>query len=337
MKTILFFLFSVGVANAQISDFKAVDFTQADHMAKLYEGEGLDNMPALVYKLTNTLTSPIEKFRAIYMWVCNNIACDINQDNTVTRKRQVFKNDSLGYVNWNNTYKKKAFKKLLKHNKTMCTGYAYLIKELCFLAQIDCVIINGYGRTANANVESLELVNHSWNAVNLNNKWYLCDATWSSGYNLIGSGFIKSYNDGYFLTNPELFALNHYPVDKKWLLNNDKKMSEYVLAPLVYGHTFRYGVEPVSPDKLHVQAIVDDEIDFRFKALNGINPETLAMVRFVGDDLVKLKIYDVVKEQDQISFKCQFKRKGVFDAHLKINDDIIATYVVEVATNKKSQ
>ena len=73
----------------------------------------------------------------------------------------------------------------------MCTGYAYLIKEMCFIADLDCEIIDGYARAFDANVNGLESLNHSWNAVKLNNKWYLCDATWSSGYMVNNSLFVK--------------------------------------------------------------------------------------------------------------------------------------------------
>src|SRR5690606_12898203 len=127
-----------------------------------------------------------------------------------------------------------------KNKKTMCTGYAYLIKEMCFLANIESKIIDGYGRTTASNVDSLETINHSWNAVKLNNKWYLCDATWSSGYTLNNYLFIKDYNDGYFLTDPILFATNHYPIDKKWFLNITLEQSEFESPPLVYGELFKH-------------------------------------------------------------------------------------------------
>jgi len=197
---LLFLLFSLNIINAQIADFKNINFTKADNIAKLNQGEDLENLPLLCYKLTSKLPTKVEKFRAIYTWVCLNITGDSNQNNAVSRMRKKLKNDRLALVKWNSIYKKKAFKKLLKHHKTMCTGYAYLIKELAYLADIECKIIDGYGRTINTNIDSLESVNHSWNAVKLNNKWYLCDATWSSGYLDGNSKFIADYNDGYFLS-----------------------------------------------------------------------------------------------------------------------------------------
>ena len=39
-----------------------------------------------------------------------------------------------------------------------------------------------------ANVGGTGVANHSWNAVQLNSNWYLCDATWSSGPARLGYG-----------------------------------------------------------------------------------------------------------------------------------------------------
>ena len=48
-------------------------------------------------------------------------------------------------------------------------------------ANIECVIIDGYGKTAQNPIDTHSTPNHSWNAVKLNGDWFLCDATWSAG------------------------------------------------------------------------------------------------------------------------------------------------------------
>lgn len=326
---ILFSVFIFNNVNAQVSDFKAINFNRADNIAELNRGSSLKNLPLLAHKLTHQLPTDVEKFRAIYSWVCNNISGDLNQHNKVKGKRKKFKNDSLDYLKWNNQYKKTAFKKLLKYKKTMCTGYAYLIKELCFLANIECEIIDGYGRSASSNVETFEMANHSWNAVKLNNKWYLCDATWSSGY-FVYNLFIKDYNEGYFLTDPILFAKNHYPINKKWLLNDTLIPSEFVTSPIVYGETFKHKIIPVSPSKLNTLKTINDEINFSFKTLEDISEDKISLIYYSGNNELKLKIYDLKNENGTLSFKHQFKLKGHYDLHLKINNDIVATYTIKV-------
>ncbi|MEO8772688.1 MAG: transglutaminase domain-containing protein [Gelidibacter sp.] len=327
---LLFSIFILNSTHAQVSDFKKIDFNKADKIAKLQEGHGLDNLPVLAHQLTSELDSEVEKFRAIYMWVCNNIKGDISQHNIVSRKRNKYKNDSISYLKWNNEYKKKTFKTLLKHQKTMCTGYAYLIKELCFIANIESEIIDGYGRTVNSNIFNLDMANHSWNAVKLNNKWYLCDATWSSGYSLENSIFIKDYNDGYFLTDPILFARNHFPLDKKWFLDNILADTEFVAAPLVYGETFKHQIIPLSPATMHIKTTTHNEISFSFKTPHHISKDRINLVQYYGNNEKIFPIYAIRNENDLISFDYTFEKKGTYDVHLKIDNDIVATYIIQI-------
>lgn len=315
---------------AQVSDFKTIDFSKADNIAKLNEGKGLENLSLLTHQLTAKLPTEVEKFRAIYVWVCNNIKGDNKQHNTVYKFRKKFINDSASYLKWNEDYKKEAFKKLLKHKKTMCTGYAYLIKEMCYLANIESVIVNGYGRSVVSNINNLEVENHSWNAVKLNNKWYLCDATWSSGYiNEIGS-FVKEYNDGYFLADPILFAKSHYPSEKKWQLVSPVSANEFTAAPLIYGETFRHHILITSPSEMELNKAKKEEITFSFSTTKKIATSRIALVYYVGNKELKCTIYDIKNKDGQVSFKYTFKNKGFYDTHLKIDKDIVASYIVRV-------
>jgi len=336
MKTrllILILLFFNSFLYAQVSDFKHIDFTRANTLAKLNNGASIENLPLLAYKLTHKLPTKVEQFRAIYSWVCSNIEGDNNQQNKIERKRRKYTKDSISLLQWNTDYKKIVFRKLLKTKKTMCTGYAYLIKELCFLTGIECVIVDGYGRTISTNVKKLELANHSWNAVKLNNKWYLCDATWSSGYLDEMSGFVKDYNDGYFLTDPVLFGNNHYPLKEDWLLNNTLSVSNFVKAPLVYGEAFKHDILVVSPEKMNVSIPKNKEISFSFKSIKDITCKNVALVYCLGIEEKKCAIYDIKNKNGLISFKYRFKHKGNYDVHLKINNDIVATYTVKVTKN----
>mgnify|MGYP000135565895 CR=1 FL=1 len=90
MKNIFLFLavFVCNSALTQVSDFKSSDFTIADNRAKLFKGAPLDNLPLLAHRLTFNLRTDVEKFRAIYSWVCTNVKGDVNQHQKVTRKRK---------------------------------------------------------------------------------------------------------------------------------------------------------------------------------------------------------------------------------------------------------
>ena len=158
---------------AQISDFKNINFKNADKIAFDYKGNDLSNLPGLAYNLTHNLSSDVEKFRAIYLWVSTNIEGDYDGFRKNIAKRSKYKNDSLEQYKWNKSFSNQVFKKLAKEKKTICTGYAYLVKNLANLANIKCEIIDGFGRNESTEASKSKFPNHSWNAVQINNKWYL--------------------------------------------------------------------------------------------------------------------------------------------------------------------
>ncbi len=326
----LSFLFLNQFLLGQVSDFENIDFTKANNTAKLYNGASLENLPILAHNLTYKLPTDVEKFRAIYLWVCQNIKGDKIQFKKVAAKQEEFKNDPKAFIKWNLGFKKHAFEKLLKQKKTMCTGYAYLIKELCFLANIKSVIINGYARDAEVNIAKFEYVNHSWNAVQLNNKWYLCDATWSSGYLDELNSFVTDYNDGYFLTDPFLFGKSHFPSDQKWTLFANANAQKFITEPLVYAETYRHSITPTNPETMDVQTIKKRKLVFSFKTDKKIHNDSIALVRYTGLKEKKLNITNLENTSNEVSFEYIFKSKGNYDTHLMINGDIVASYIVEV-------
>ncbi|SEL99828.1 hypothetical protein SAMN04487910_3855 [Aquimarina amphilecti] len=333
MKTSLYsflFLFFGNYLYAQVSDFKHIDFTRADNIAKLNNGASLENLPLLAHELTSSLPTEVEKFRAIYVWVCQNIKGDNTQFSKVNKKRKKLKHDSISFMRWNHEYKKIAFKKLLKRKKTMCTGYAYLIKELCYLSNITSESVDGYGRSVESNIKALDMANHSWNAVLLNNKWYLCDATWSSGYLNEYNVFVRAYNDGYFLADPLLFGKNHFPIKQKWLLNENITAVSFVNAPLVYGETFENHITPIYPKNMDLSINRDEEVTFSFKSNKNVLDKNIALIYYIGIEEKTLKIHNKQNADNIISFKHAFKNKGIYDTHLKINGDIVATYTIKV-------
>ncbi len=334
--TLLAFFFFC-ILNAQQSDFKHINFDKADSISHSLENHRLNNLPLLAYKLTSNLETQVEKFRAIYIWVCSNIESDYIFGEKTIRKRKKFKNDSISFYNWNNDVQASVFKRLLKDKKTICSGYAYLIKELSSLVDIPCEIINGYSRTVNTNVSKIDIPNHSWNTVKLNNKWYFIDATLASGYFYINENkFIKNYNDGYFLTEPELFSKSHFPLDEKWLLLKDKlTINKFVNAPLVYGSSYKYRVIPVSPQKLVTTISEGEKVDFSLKISNESKIDEVYLIISGGFRNERIKVSSKDFENGFLNFKYRFVKKGNYDVHIEMNKDIVVSYTVEVEKFKK--
>jgi hypothetical protein len=333
---LLFSILSNIAIYAQISDFNDADFRNADKIAYFQKGANLKNLPKLANDLTANLPTDLEKFRAIYKWVCSNIENDNDLFLKNKEKRNQLKNDSLKLTNWNNSFKSKVFSTLLNDHKTICTGYAYLIQTLSNLANINCVIIDGYGLTAANKEDKASIPNHSWNAVQLNNKWYLCDATWSSGYFDEGkSSFKYDYSGGYFLANPELFAKNHYPIDSNWLLTNgETDLNNFLSAPLVYNEIFNYEIIPIEPLKMHIEVEKNKETSFLLKYLKPINLNQITIELVSGTDSQTVKPTIIQLKENILEIKYTFKNRGLFDVHIRIDDSIILTYVVNVKKGK---
>ena len=332
LRYILVFIFAFQ-SNAQISDFNTIDFQNADRIALECKNEGLNNLPQLSYQLTANLTTDVERFRAIFMWVCGNIANDYDLFSKNMRKRQRFKNDSVKLKNWNYKLRKVVFKKLLEDNKTLCTGYAYLIKELSSLANIECEIVHGFGRTSTINVEKLEIPNHSWNAVKLDGKWYLSDPTWASGIpNPVTSFFEFNYNDGFFLSNPKLFAINHYPEDKKWLLLDGDKPSfkSFKEAPIIYGKAYTNLNVHNAPKKMHNTIQKHEKVIFKFQLQKSVTTEEISLLIDNGNSSKKIHPEITSIKDQSLIVEYEFEKSGFYDVHFLIGPDLISTYTFKV-------
>ena len=320
------------ILNAQQSDFKHINFKKADSIAQALQGASLNNLPFLAHKLTHNLNTQVEQFRAIHTWVCSNIEADHYFGDKTIRKRKKFKNDSVAFANWNKEELSGLYKRLKEHKKTICSGYAYLIKELSALTGITSRIVDGYSRTVSTNLHEMEIPNHSWNVVLLDGKWYVADATLASGFYFVNENrFVKDYNDGYFLADPNLFAKNHFPLEKKWLLTSTQlSTSEFVQAPLIYGKTYKYGVIPVLPSKLLTRVVIDDAVLFSLKIPNFKLVDTISM--FVSGGLTYEKIQASVENYDNglLTFSYRFTKKGRYDVHIRVDKDVLISYTVEV-------
>ena len=316
--------------SAQKSDFKTVDFQKADSVASYYKGHDLTNLPVLSYKLSSPLTTDVEKFRAIHSWVSNNIANDVEDYRINKKKREKFHDDPAALQEWNEKFREKVFAKLLKEKKTICTGYAYLIAELSGMAGISAQIIDGYGRTVTTSLEGKPIPNHSWNAVKLEGKWYLCDATWSSGgISLEKREFMPGYNDGYFLAEPGLFALNHYPVDTAWLLTDPKiSFEDFMNSPLVYKYAFSNQIKPVQPTGMNIRLSQGKPVEFVFELGNAAVADQIS-IEINRGNYVKVMEPILEKVGQRYNFSFQPGLKGKFDLHVKVGEEYVISYNVE--------
>lgn len=318
-------------APAQSDPIRRTDFDQADSIAACYPGHSLINLKTLVEKLTRPLPTEVEKFRAIYLWICLNI----DNDYAMAEKRMRMHKKHLSasaQAALDKSFNQKSFKRLKDDHKTICTGYAYLVHEMAILAGIPCEMINGYGRNSTSNVEGPPILNHTWNSVKLNGHWYLCDATWSSGFvNGSTKQFVKKYNDIYFLTNPTLFLQNHYPLDTTWMLvENKPTLQEFLNRPLAYSHALTYAVDHVYPMTFHITTAKKEPVAFQFQT-NPHNPPENASLLIVSNtqtaDMIPVLPHGA---EGVYRVDYRFNHTSRYTAHLLINNEYTYTYRIQV-------
>jgi hypothetical protein len=317
------------VLYGQLPDFTGTDFTRADSIAQLYPGHPLKDLKVLSDKLTSPLSTDVEKFRSVFKWVCLNVEIDYTLFAENKDKREKLGGEEL--AKWEKKFSTRVFSILAEHHRTVCTGYAYLVKELAFHAGLDCRIVNGYARHAQANIGGNGIINHSWNAIELEGKWYLCDPTWSSGI-IDGErrAFIRKFDDAYFLASPSLFGRSHYPVDPQWiLLENKPTLQTFLNAPLVYIGSFRYDVEPLAPTLFDMQIERGSSVTFRFTKGCGRKFSELAFY------LENFRTTDAFTEEQDGSVTTytvdhNFSHKGKYAVHILMDGNPVLSYRVRV-------
>jgi hypothetical protein len=107
-------------------------------------------------------------------------------------------------------------------------GYAALFKQMCEIAKLEAVVVDGYSKGTATSVPDLSAPDHSWNAVKIEAQWYLLDATWGSSL-LQRDEDYTTISEDYFLSPPEDFILTHLPNLPMWqLLDCPIQAADYV-------------------------------------------------------------------------------------------------------------
>lgn len=134
----------------------------------------------------------MDKLSAIYSWIVTNIRYD---------------KDSMYHINWS-MYPDEKIAATLRRKRGVCENYAALFTDIAMKCGFRSFVVSGYTKQSG----SVNSAGHSWCAVSLENKWYLCDPTWDAGF---------SGKAMYFLVSPVQFIQTHMPFDPLWqLLDN---------------------------------------------------------------------------------------------------------------------
>ncbi len=236
---LLIFIFSVF---CEARDFKNVDkYARSVKKSSDYR--------QLAKKLVKPFTQEVDKARAIFVWIAHNIEYDIRKAKK-NRKSKITGRNKREIERKRQRIRLKKVQKAYISGKGVCEEYSLLFNEMCKAVGLKSEYIVGYARFSPKEIgKKPNSINHAWNAVKINGSWKLVDVTWAAGIvDLKKSTFTKDFSDFFFLTDPELFILNHYPKNPKWqLLNKRIDKRKFSSFPHIHSIFYKYGVKNFTP------------------------------------------------------------------------------------------
>jgi len=215
-------------------------------------------LPAVVSSLTGGISDQFLKAKTLHDWICDNIAYDVNMyfSGRITAQ---------DYIS------------VLKKKLAVCSGYTNLFNQMCKLAGMESIGINGYSKGFGYTGKIGKNTDHAWNAINIGNKWYLIDVTWDAG-SLDQKTFIKRYSTEWLFLDSRPFLYSHLPEEDAYqyyapILTADDFMRE----PYIAGIFFQYGLF-LKADKPEYNNVIDGTFTFDI-GLSNANTNIFSALR----------------------------------------------------------
>ena len=262
----------------------------------------------LVSYLEKMVDTDLEKARALYVWLADNIIYDAKSIN----KNKFGDNTALG---------------VLKSKKAVCEGYAKLFEFLGKKMGLNIRSVGGYSK--NDVLQEFwdfegEEGDHAWNVIKINEEWRVFDATWGAGNGEESRGkleFTKSYTDNWFNLSPYEAIFTHFPEDTSLILTAPrltlKKFESLQLIP-IYAFTSNL----MDAEESFVKAFKKSSANFPI--IYPVEPSEFQVLNAPKEfRLRKRKVHDF-----------EFLANGVVDIFLYEDDENIQRFVKDDMGNR---
>ena len=154
------------------------------------------------YKSPNSKYLDLDKYAIFFYYICTKMQYDIDEKNKDEKDLEKIFNSGLA-----NSFQ---FCKLFE---LMCKKNLLRVKHIAGFCKNKELPYFKIGTNS-------EKINHHWNAIFINNKWYFCDLTFGSGGIKPRGEFKKDhFNPFYFLTPANTLIETHRPIDDLWQLS----------------------------------------------------------------------------------------------------------------------
>lgn len=192
----------INLCGVNIFDDRCIDtlnpnfhnFDEKDNQIDSYDLDEYKKIREALDEIVDGITpsmSDIERFSVVYHRIAQKvskydspIASDpLSKEHAIYNAKKYHKSRNLsaglieqeGFDIYNNTID------TTLENRTVCAGYADILKNALTLAGVECIIDSGnarYNRTTGK-----KFGGHAWNKVKIDGKWYYADACWDAGKN----------------------------------------------------------------------------------------------------------------------------------------------------------
>lgn len=295
-------------------------FTVIDSKARSIQYTG-NSVQELANILSGYATTEEEKARIIYTWITHNISYD------VVALQNLFDR---------NIYPDVKVETVLNTRSTICSGYANLYQQLAQYMGLKSVIVVGYAKGIDYAVGNDNQVNHAWNAVKIDDDWYLIDTTWGSG-TVNDNVFNAKFNPYYFATKPQEFIYSHFPENAQWqLVNTPFAREQFDTFADVSPTLFQYDIELISHKNLQINT--DNRVNITLKAPKNV----VAIAQLKSNEKSLPENYTLVQKQgENIIVNSGFPEAGNYQLEIfaKPKDDtnkypLVVTY--DISANSES-
>lgn len=264
---LLLFLLSLSIPGLAQDNVHDADYIAVDSfvVSVRYENDYI--------KLGKDLAAPfrrdVDKTRAIFKWIANNIAFDykaVNSGKEIVPPECEEEYNCVDILrSWENNY----LKRILKTRRAVAEGYCRLFQKLCEINHIQSELIPGYARTKPYQIGNKISASHTWNAVFLDTSWYFLDVTWASGYcpendDGLLIRFVREFQPYYWLNDFKKFSRNHYPKNLYWGQQHQLSLENFFNKPHYYSAEILENISSESPMNGMLNVRKGDSIVFEF-------------------------------------------------------------------------
>ncbi|KAG7271010.1 LOW QUALITY PROTEIN: hypothetical protein CRUP_038461, partial [Coryphaenoides rupestris] len=196
------------------------------------------NVKTIAQNITQESRTELERLRAIWVWLCDNIGgvrCERGS--------------------WASQRKLSSPEEMIAAGKGVCSGYASICLAMCREVGIECQEVSGL-RASDTGRARASRTSHQTTCGTP-----CCWPPVVPHGRLLGAGnldmehksFIKKFNDFYFLTDPEDFVESHFPDEQRWqLLDQPMSREDFEKRISKTSTFFTLGLKLIQPQHFNV-------------------------------------------------------------------------------------